>query len=417
MCLFRYSSSMTENYVASVSTHGAMFRSLKYFNAKLFFVGLLVSNVGTWVQLTATSFLLYRLTGSATDLGINMALQFLPMLLLGAWAGALSDRHDRQTTTIITQSLLAIQAITIGVLDLTGHINLPTVYVLSGLLGIVGAIDNPARRSLVTELVAPADMSNAMSLNTAVMTGSRIFGPALAAVLVGPLGTGWLFIVNGVSFAAMLFALFGLRRNEMHKTPPRPAGGTPVRDALRFVRHNERLLVLFIVFTIVSTFAFNYSVVLPKLADVAWGNPNAFGWVLAVSSVGSLFGSLFTARMHRVTFGWVAVNVLVLGVSNIALAWSPNMWVAFVCAVPLGFGGAAMIAGANSITQEVAPPDMRGRLLALTAVAFLGSTPIGGPITGWIADHISASWSLGYGGIIALGAGLYMLAWMKRSVS
>lgn len=408
---------MTENYVASVNTHGAMFRSLKYFNAKLFFLGLLVSNVGTWVQLTATSFLLYRLTGSATDLGINMALQFLPMLLLGAWAGALSDRHDRQTTTIITQSLLAIQAITIGVLDLTGHINLPTVYVLSGLLGIVGAIDNPARRSLVTELVAPADMSNAMSLNTAVMTGSRIFGPALAAVLVGPLGTGWLFIVNGVSFAAMLFALFGLRRNEMHKTPPRPAGGTPVRDALRFVRHNERLLVLFIVFTIVSTFAFNYSVVLPKLADVAWGNPNAFGWVLAVSSVGSLFGSLFTARMHRVTNGWVAVNVLVLGVSNIALAWSPNMWVAFVCAVPLGFGGAAMIAGANSITQEVAPPDMRGRLLALTAVAFLGSTPIGGPITGWIADHISASWSLGYGGIIALGAGMYMLAWMKRSVS
>ena len=167
---------MTENYIASASTHGGMFRSLKYYNAKLFFLGLLVSNVGTWVQLTATSFLLYRLTGSATDLGINMALQFLPMLLLGAWAGALSDRHDRRTTTIVTQSLLALQALTIGVLDLTGHINLPTVYVLSGLLGIVGAIDNPARRSLVTELVAPADMSNAMSLNTAVMTGSRIFG-------------------------------------------------------------------------------------------------------------------------------------------------------------------------------------------------------------------------------------------------
>ncbi len=408
---------MTENYVASVSTHGAMFRSLKYFNARLFFLGLLLSNIGTWIQLTATSFLLYRLTGSATDLGINMALQFLPMLLLGAWAGALSDRHDRQTMTIVTQSLLAVQALTIGVLDLTGQINLPTVYVLSGLLGIVGAIDNPARRSLVTELVAPADMSNAMSLNTAVMTGSRIFGPAIAAVLVAPLGTGWLFIVNGVSFAAMLFALFGLRRNEMHKTPPRPAGGTPVRDALRFVRKNERLLVLFIVFTVISTFAFNYNVVLPKLADVAWGNPNAFGWVLAVSSFGSLLGSLLTARMQRVTNGWVLANILILGISNVALAWSPNMWIAFICAVPLGFGGAAMIAGTNSITQEEAPPDMRGRLLALTAVAFLGSAPIGGPITGWIADHISASWSLGYGGIIAVGAGLYMLAWMKRSVS
>ncbi|MEO5973781.1 MAG: MFS transporter [Ilumatobacteraceae bacterium] len=408
---------MTEIYVVSANTSGGMFRSLKYYNAKLFFVGLLVSNIGIWLQLTGTSFLLYRLTGNATDLGINLALQFLPMLFLGAWAGALSDRHDRRTTTIVTQSLLAIQAITIGVLDLSGVINLPTVYVMSGLLGIVGAIDNPARRSLVTELVAPVDISNAMSLNTAVMTGSRIFGPALAAILVGPLGTGWLFIANGVSFAAMLFALFGLRRDEMHRSPPRPAGGTPVRDALRFVRHNERLFLLFIGFTIVSTFSFNYTVVLPKLADVSWGNPNAFGWVLAVTSIGSLVGSLFTARMNRVTNGWVELNILTLGVGNIALAWSPNIWVAYVAAVPLGFGGAAMIAGINSITQEVAPPDMRARLLALTAVAFLGSTPIGGPITGWIADHISASWALGYGGIIAVAASLYMLARLKRSVS
>ena len=284
---------MTETVTPSTNARGAMFRSLKYFNAKLFFLGLLLSNVGTWIQLTATSFLLYRLTGSATDLGINVALQFLPMLLFGAWAGALSDRHNRRTLTLVTQSLLAVQALTIGVLDLTGHINLPTVYVLSGLLGIVGAIDNPARRGLVTELVPPADMSNAMSLNTAVMTGSRIFGPAIAAVLVGPLGTGWLFIANGVSFAAMLIGLFGLRRNEMHSPPPRPAGGTPVRDALRYVRNNERLLVLFIAFTIVSTFAFNYSVVLPKLADVSWGNPHAFGWILAVTSIGSLLGSLF----------------------------------------------------------------------------------------------------------------------------
>lgn len=408
---------MTDVFSASANARGGMFRSLKYFNAKLFFLGLLLSNVGTWVQLTATSFLIYRLTGSATDLGINVALQFLPMLLLGAWAGALSDRHDRRTMTIMTQSLLAVQALTIGVLDLTGIINLPIVYVLSGLLGIVGAIDNPARRGLVTELVAPVDMSNAMSLNTAVMTGSRIFGPAIAATLVGPLGTGWLFIGNGVSFAAMLLGLFGLRRDEMHSPPPRPAGGTPVRDSLRFIRYNERLLVLFVAFTLVSTFAFNYNVVLPKLADVSWGNPHAFGWILTVSSCGSLLGSLLTARMQRVTSGWVVANILILGVSNIALAWSPNMWAAFVWAVPLGFGGAAMIAGTNSITQDESPPDMRGRLLALTAVAFLGSAPIGGPITGWIADHVSASWSLGYGGVVALGSGLYMFVWMKRSVS
>lgn len=408
---------MTETLGESSPVRGGMFRSLKYFNAKLFFLGLLLSNVGTWVQLTATSFLLYRLTGNATELGINMALQFLPMLLFGAWAGALSDRHNRLRMTIVTQSLLAAQAIAMGVLDLTGSISVPVVYLLSGLLGIVGAIDNPARRGLVIELVPPADMSNAMALNTAVMTGSRIFGPAIAAVLVGAIGTGWLFILNGVSFAAMLSSLFGLRRSEMYSAPPRPAGGKPVRDALRFVRNNERLLMLFVVFTLISTFAFNYSVVLPKLADVSWGNPQAFGWVLAVSSFGSLLGSLLTARMQRMTFEWVVVNILILGGSNIAMAWSPNMWIAFVCAVPLGFGGAAMIAGVNIIIQEESPPDMRGRLLALTAVAFLGSAPIGGPITGWIADQISAPWSLAYGGIIAVGAGLYMLLWIKRSVS
>jgi MFS family permease len=178
--------------------------------------------------------LLYRLTGSAVALGINAALQFLPMLLFGAWAGALSDRYNRQRTTVITQTLLASQAIVLGVCDIAGVINMPIVFVLTGFLGIVGAIDNPARRGLVTELVPEHDMSNAMSLNTAVMTGSRIFGPALAAALVGPLGTGWLFVINGVSYAAMLYGVAGLRKSEMFSPPLRPAGGTPVRDGLRF---------------------------------------------------------------------------------------------------------------------------------------------------------------------------------------
>ncbi len=396
-----------DEQVSTVENSG-MFRSLRHYNAKLFFVGLLLSNTGNWLQLTATSFLLYRLTHSATSLGINVALQFLPMLLFGAWAGALSDRHNRRKTTLITQSLLAAQAFTLGVLALTGAINVPIVYLLSGVLGIIGAIDNPARRGLVIELVPPQDISNAISLTTAVMTSSRTVGPALAAVLVDPLGTGWLFILNGISFAAMLYGIIGLRRSEMYPSPPRKAGGTPVRDALRFVRTNERLLVLFVVFTLVSTFAFNYSVVLPKLADVRWGSVNAFGWILAVTSLGSVFGSLMTARKRAVSLRWVATNVLILAASNIAMAWSPNLETAFVFAIPLGFGGAAMIAGANSIIQAESPPDMRGRLLALTAVAFLGSTPIGGPITGWIADHISVSWSLGYGGMIAVCSGLYM---------
>ena len=391
---------------------GGMFRSLSNRNARLFFAGLLFSNIGSWLQLTATSFLLYRLTGSSVDLGINAALQFLPMLLLGAWAGAFADRFDRRRTTVITQSLLALQVIVLGVCDVAGVINVELVFVLTGLLGVIGAIDNPSRRGLVTELVPPHEIGNAMSLNTAVMTGSRIFGPALAATLVGPFGTGWLFIINGLSYVFMLYGVVGLRKSEMFTPEPRPAGGTPVRDGIRFVRTHQRLYPLFVVFALVSTFAFNYGVSLPKLSDTQWGNAEYFGWVLAVTSIGSLIGALSTARLHTTTYSWVAGAALMLGVANVGMAIAPNVWVAFVWAIPLGAGGAAMIAGANTIITQEAPPDMRGRMLALTAVAFLGSTPIGGPITGWVADYVSVSWSLAYGGIITLIAAVFMFLWI-----
>ena len=392
--------------------NGGMFRSLSNRNARLFFAGLMFSNIGSWLQLTSTSFLLYRLTGNSVDLGINAALQFLPMLIFGAWAGALADRFDRRRTTIVTQSLMALQAIVLGICDVAGVINVELVFVLTGILGLVGAIDNPSRRGLVTELVPPHEIGNAMSLNTAVMTGSRIFGPAIAASLVGPLGTGWLFIINGMSYVFMLYGVVGLRKSEMFTPEPRPAGGTPVRDGIRFVRTHHRLFPLFVVFSLVSTFAFNYGVSLPKLSDIQWGNAEYFGWVLAVTSIGSLIGALATARLHLTTYKWVAGAALMLGVANIGMAIAPNVWIAFVWAIPLGAGGAAMIAGANSIITQEAPPDMRGRMLALTAVAFLGSTPIGGPITGWVADYVSVSWSLAYGGIITLFAAVFMFGWI-----
>ncbi|MEI8068835.1 MAG: MFS transporter [Actinomycetota bacterium] len=400
---------MTESGEAK---RGGMFRSLSNRNARLFFAGLLFSNIGSWLQLTATSFLLYRLTGSSVDLGINAALQFLPMLLLGAWAGAFADRFDRRRTTVITQSLLALQAIVLGICDVAGVISVELVFILTAILGVVGAIDNPSRRGLVTELVPPNEIGNAMSLNTAVMTGSRIFGPAIAATLVGPLGTGWLFIVNGVSYIFMLYGVVGLRKSEMFTPEPRPAGGTPVRDGIRFVRTHQRLFPLFVVFAVVSTFAFNYGVSLPKLADLKWGNAEYYGWILAVTSIGSLIGALATARLHLTRYMWVASAALMLGVANVGMAIAPNVWVAFVWAIPLGAGGAAMIAGANSIITQEAPPDMRGRMLALTAVAFLGSTPIGGPITGLVADYVSVSWSLAYGGIITLLAAVFMFSWI-----
>lgn len=378
------------------------FRSLKSRNARLFFGGLLVSNVGTWLQSTAMSILVYRLTGRATSLGVAVALQFLPMLLLGAWAGAVADRYDKRRMCLITQSALTVQAIALALLDFAGLASVGVIYVLSLVLGLANAFDNPARRGLVTELVEPTDISNAMGLNTAVMTGSRIFGPALAAALVSPLGTAWCFMLNGISFVAVLGSLVLIDRTQLHSAPRASKGGTPVRDALRFVGRDRELLGLHVVLVLVSTFAFNYSVSLPKLAAVRWGDERWFGWLLSVVSVGSVIGSLSVASRRESSVRIFVSSVMLLGVSGLAVAWAPSVGVACVAAIPLGIGGAGFLSSFNGLVQQKSPADMRGRLLALSAVAFLGSTPIGGPITGLIADRGGAEWSLAYGSLIAL---------------
>jgi MFS family permease len=390
----------------------ATFRSLRHRNARLFFAGLAISNVGTWMQMTAIALLVYRLTNEATAVGISVACQFLPMLLLGAWGGAVADRHDRRRMATLTQSALAAQALLLGALDLGGWINLPLIYALSLVLGVINAFDNPARRALVTELVEPALIPNATSLNTAVMTGSRIFGPALAAVLVGSIGTGWCFVLNGVTFGAIIVSLVAIRPAEMYPMPRRGPGGQPVREALRWVGSRQDMLTIFVVLVIVSTFTFNHTVSLPKLADKEWGGDEAFGLVLAVTSIGSLAGSLLTARLEQVSMRWYLWNVVLLGVAAVGLAFAPTLPLAFVWAIPFGIGGAGFITAANALTQQAAPSDMRSRLMALQAVAFLGSTPIGGPIPGFVADTVSAEWSLAYGGVIAVlcaaGAAAYL---------
>ncbi|HAP76002.1 MAG TPA: MFS transporter [Acidimicrobiaceae bacterium] len=382
----------------------SMFRSLRHRNAQLFFGGLMVSNIGTWMQMTAMSLVVYELTGKATDTGITLLCQFLPMLLLGSWAGAVADRHSKRKMALLTQSLQAAQAIALGGFVLAGVVNLPLLYGLSFVLGLVNAFDNPARRGFVTELVEPDDIGNALSLNTAVMTGSRVVGPALAAVLKEPLGAGWLFMLNGLSFAAIVGSLLLIDRSQLRPAPRAARGGTPVRDALRFIGSDRHLRTIFIVFTVVGTFAFNYSVSLLKLSDIRFDSTVGFGLLLAATGLGSVIGSLLTGARPIVTPAWFLGSGVLLGVSGIALAWSPNLTAALVLSVPVGMGGAAFIAAQNVIVQQESPDDMRGRLLALGAVAFLGSTPIGAPITGLVADHVSAEWSLAYGSVTTLGA-------------
>ena len=388
------------------------FRSLRRRNMKIYMAGLMASNIGTWLQFTATSLLIYRINNRATDAGLNTLFQFLPMLLLGAWAGGFADRHDRRTVTIWTQSALAAQAVLLAVVDFTGNTTLPAIYGLSLLLGIANAIDNPARRGLVTELVEPQDISNAMSLNTTVMTGSRVVGPALAGLLIGPLGTAWLFTFNAISYIAVLISLFALNRKEMVASPPAKREGKPVREAMQFVWADPYMRYSFIVFTVVCTFAFNYSVVLPKMSDVKWDQPNGYPFLMTVLSIGSIVGALATARFHKVTMNWFATMVGINALACIGVGLAPNYFVACLVMLPLGFGGTGLVATMTGITQMKVLPEMRSRMLALQSVAFLGSTPIGGPITGWIGDHISIEWSMAYGGIVALMV-MPMLRWAK----
>lgn len=371
-------------------------------NAQLFFSGLMVSNIGTWVQFTAVAIVVDRLTGSTTAVGVLASLQFAPMLLLGAWAGAVADRVDKRRMAILTQGGLVAQAVALALFDVTGHLSLPVVYVLTFLLGIVSALDNPARRGFVTELVPQDQIASVVSINTAVMTGSRIFGPAITAVSVGSIGTAWLFTVNALSFVAILASLVFIDRSALHPAPRAPRGGTPVRDALRYVRRTPLMWATFVVFGVVSTFGFNYNVSLPRMANEIWGSEAWYGWVLTANSVGSMLGSLATAGRERVTLRWMAGNGVLLGVAGLGLAWAPTAVMAMLVAPVVGLGGAGFVASMNSITQQVCPPDMRGRILALTAVAFLGSYPIGGPVTGLVGDRISLEWSLGYGAIVSL---------------
>jgi MFS family permease len=363
------------------------------------------------VQFTALAIIVDRLTGKTTAIGILAALQFGPMLVLGAWAGAVADRLDRRKITILTQSGLALQAAALAVLDITGAISIEWIYALTFVLGVISALDNPARRGFVTELVPEDQITNAVSLNTAVMTGSRIFGPAITATLVATTATSVLFTINAVSFVAIIVPLMMIDKSKLYPPPRVPKGGTPVRDGLRYVRETPIMLATFVVFVVVSTFGFNYNVSLPRMAAEVWNDDRWYAWVLAAISLGSMLGALATAALRHVSIRWMAGTGFILGASGIALAWTTSPWLALLISIPVGWGGAGFVASMNAITQQECPPVMRGRIMALTAVAFLGSYPIGGPITGIIGDEISVQWSLCYGAVITMVATAGLVWW------
>jgi MFS family permease len=391
------------------------FASLGVRNFRLFILGQLLSTTGTWMQGVAAPLLVLSLTGSGTALGIDTALQFLPILLFGAWGGLIADRFDNRKVQIATQIGYAVVAFALWAIVVTAVVEVWMVYALSFLSGLVTAVDMPTRQSFYLEMVGGDSLTNAMSLNTATFTGSRILGSAIAGAMIAGFGYGPVFLVNGLSYLAVVAALLAMRTHELHPREHVPAQKGLVRQGIRYVWTTPALRLPMLTMLVVFLFAFNFIVFVPLLVTRTFdGSPAALGGLLSLWGVGSLAGALFLAsrstRPNPRRLAWLA---LALGGLSILLGLAPALWVAGLVVVPLGAAFISFAITGNSTLQLAASGQMRGRVMALYSVVFLGSTPIGGPIAGWVGQHLGAPFGLVASGLIAAAAGAVALAALR----
>ncbi len=391
------------------------FRSLRVRNYRLFFLGQLTSQAGTWMQMIAVVYVVLQLTDSGVALGLVTAAQFLPVLLVGAWAGVVADRVDHHRFMLATQAGFTVVAAGFAALALTDALTVPAIYALSVAFGLLTALDNPVRRALVAELVAIEDVPNAVGLNSSLMTGSRVIGPAVAGALITGVGVEWCFVVNLVTYVAVLVALTRMDRDEIRASPRVVRGKGQLREGLRYVWAEPRLRLPMILLAVIGTLAFEFQVTLPLLAERALGGDDtSFTVLYSLMSLGSLVGALAVARRTDVSTHLLAKAALWLGASMAALALSPSILVASIAVIPVGVATIFLISGTNSVIQLRAKPEMRGRALALTAVVFIGSTPIGGPIAGWVSEQAGATAGIWLGAAASVAVGAWALLELRR---
>ena len=390
------------------------FRSLRERNFRLFFIGQTVSQVGTWVQTVALVWLVLEKTHSGVALGVTTALQFLPILLVGPLCGLAADRFDKRRLLLVTQVAAALQAVALAGVVLAGVESLVVIYALTLLFGLITALDNPVRRAFVVELVDENEVANAVGLNSALMTGSRVVGPALAGIMIAGVGVGWCFAINALSYVAVLVAI--LRMDPAGFRSPARSGRAPrqVREGLAYTWRTPELRLPFLLVAITGTFAFNFPVLLPLMAERSLGgDAGTFSLLYSVMSVGSVLGGLVVARRTHVSSGWLARAGILYGLALVLLAGAPTLPLALAATVPAGLFGIMLLSGASSAVQLHSQPSMRGRVNALYAVVFLGTTPIGGPIAGFVAEHfgVPAGFLLG---AAATGFASVAVLWMLR---
>jgi MFS family permease len=384
-----------------------VFRSLHEPNFRRYFVGHAVSIAGTWAQRVAQDWLILTLTGSGVALGFSTVLQFGPVLLLGMWGGAVVDRLDRRRLLIVTQSVQAVLAAVLGTLALTGVVQLWMVYALALALGVVTVFDNPARQALVGEMVPPTHYVNAQALTSTVHNAGRLVGPAVAGLLIATTGVGVAFVVNAASFVAVLIGLVRIDPATLHRTTPAGGRERRAREGLRYVRGSPDLWATLLLVGVVALFGQNFRVVLPLLAqDTFHGGPEVYGYLTAALGLGAVLGALFSASRETATPWGLLLSCLAFGAVNLVAAAAPVLVAAYVAMVGVGFVNIVFNTLARSVLLLGSEPAMHGRVLALHGLVFLGSTPFGGPLLGWVGEAFGARTGLLVAGVASLAAGL-----------
>jgi MFS family permease len=345
------------------------------------------------------------LTGSGLAVGLLTAFQFAPVLIIGPWAGLIADRSDKRRLLMIVQAIAMAQSFALAALAFSGHPPVAAIFAVAMIGGVTIAFDNPARRAFVVEMVDDDTVQNAVSLNSALMTGSRVIGPALAGLLIKTVGYGWCFTVDGLSYIAVLVSLWMMRPAELRTPPATPRAKGQVRAGLRYVRTVPDLWIPLVMMAIIGTFAFNFQVVLPLFVTrTLGGEVGTFTVLLSVISLGSLVGALLSARRRTITLRHVITAAAGFGLAMTLLAISPGLPFAFPVGMFMGFASIAFMTASTAIVQLRSDPAMRGRVLALQAMVFLGSTPIGGPILGAVCEAFGARVGLAVGAAACFGA-------------
>lgn len=393
----------------------ATFAALRNRNYRLFFTGQTVSVMGTWMQKIAQAWLVLALTGSGTLLGVTVALQHLPLLLVGPWGGLLADRLDKRRMLLWTQSAAAVPALLLGLLTAADRITLWMVLVLALALGMVEALDKPARQSFVIEMVGPRDLTNAVALHNIMVNAGKVGGPAIAGILITSIGLPPTFLLNAVSFLAVVASLAMMRRDQLYTTAPAQRGRGQLREGLRYVSSEPGLLCPLLLLAVTGLLAFEWVVTLPLLAhDTFGGDAQVVGFMFTAMGGGAILGGLAVAGKLQATNSRLVLGAAAFGVLLTAVAAAPVLSVAYVLLFFVGTASVAFRAVASSLLQLRSDPRLRGRVMALLVVATAGTTPIGGPLLGWIGEHLGARAAVGLGGVASAVAAALTIIYLRR---